>query len=64
MPRVVFEPTIPVLQRAKTVHAVRPRGHCDQLQVPIAVNIKVTFPWDVKLYIVMGTNISEQLAAS
>jgi hypothetical protein len=28
MPQVVFEPTIPVLKRAKTVHAFDPRGHC------------------------------------
>jgi hypothetical protein len=42
---------------------LRPRGPCDQLQVPVAVNIKVTNSWIVKLHIVMGTNISEQLAA-
>jgi hypothetical protein len=33
MPRVEFEPTIPVFQRAKTVHALdRVAGHCDRLQ--------------------------------
>jgi hypothetical protein len=31
MPQVGFEPTIPVFERAKTVHVfVRPRGHCDR----------------------------------
>jgi hypothetical protein len=32
MLRVGFEPTIPVFERAKTVHALdRARGHCDRL---------------------------------
>jgi hypothetical protein len=26
---VEFEPTIPVFERAKTFHCLRPRGHCD-----------------------------------
>jgi hypothetical protein len=30
MPQMGFEPTIPVLERAKRVHALRPRGHCDR----------------------------------
>jgi hypothetical protein len=29
MPQVGFEPTIPVIERAKTIHD-RPRGHCDR----------------------------------
>jgi hypothetical protein len=29
MPLVGFQPTIPVFDRAKTVHALRLRGHCD-----------------------------------
>jgi hypothetical protein len=31
MPGMGFEPTIPVFERAKTVHAFRPRGRCDRL---------------------------------
>jgi hypothetical protein len=30
MPWVGFEPTMPEFERAKTVHCLRPRGHCDQ----------------------------------
>jgi hypothetical protein len=29
MPWVGFEPTIPAFERAKTVHCLRPRSHCD-----------------------------------
>jgi hypothetical protein len=36
MPRVTFEPTIPVFERANTVHAFRQRGHCDRRCQPIA----------------------------
>jgi hypothetical protein len=32
MPRVRFEPTIPVFERAKTVHVLRLRGHCNRHQ--------------------------------
>jgi hypothetical protein len=30
MPQVGFEPTISVPERAKTVHALDARGHCDR----------------------------------
>jgi hypothetical protein len=30
MPWVGFEPTIPAFERAKTVHGLRPCGHCDR----------------------------------
>jgi hypothetical protein len=33
MPLVVFEPTIPVFERAKTGSCLRPRGHCDRPHV-------------------------------
>jgi hypothetical protein len=33
MPRVGFEPTIPVFERANTVHALH-CGHCDRLHIP------------------------------
>jgi hypothetical protein len=33
MPLVGFEPTIPVLEREKKVHAFKLRGHSDRLLV-------------------------------
>jgi hypothetical protein len=32
MPQVEFEPTIPVSERAKPVHALEPIGKCDRPQ--------------------------------
>jgi hypothetical protein len=39
MPRVGFEPITPVFERAKAIHALEPRGHCDRL-VPDSTYIK------------------------
>jgi hypothetical protein len=39
MPRVGFEPTFPVFERAKTLPCSRPRGHCDrQVQILLLKN--------------------------
>jgi hypothetical protein len=40
VPRLGFEPTIPVFERAKTV-CLRPRGHCDRLQTLVRCTKRV-----------------------
>jgi hypothetical protein len=40
MPRVGFEPTIPVFERMKTVHASG-RGHCDRRLTSLQTDISV-----------------------
>jgi hypothetical protein len=39
MPQMGFEPRLSVFDRAKKVHALRPRGHCDRPEYNITHNI-------------------------
>jgi hypothetical protein len=39
MPWVGFEPTFPVFERAKTVHTLRPHGHCDRHPCPCSAAV-------------------------
>jgi hypothetical protein len=44
MPRVGFEPTIPMFERAKTVHVLL-RGHCDRHNIAKSVRGKRKLKW-------------------
>jgi hypothetical protein len=42
MPRVGFEPTIPVFQGAKTVHALDCATHCSAM-LTLGINVNIIF---------------------